>query len=195
MEIDSQAKATGTVKFFNASKGWGFIAPADGGAELFVHQTNIISEGFRSLADGEQVEYVVETDPNGRQKAVNVTGPGGNPVKGAPRRDDFGGGGGGGRGAFGGGARGGGFAGGNGGGGGYRRGGGAYGAVGRATSSFLQATRAASVTTRVVVPKATWGATAVPMVHSRVASRAMAGKRIAVPAVHSRVGATASLRF
>ncbi len=47
----------GTVKWFNEKKGFGFITPDDGGDDLFVHHTNIVSEGFRTLRDGQQVEY------------------------------------------------------------------------------------------------------------------------------------------
>lgn len=117
------AKSTGTVKWFNATKGFGFITPDDGGGDLFCHQTNIVSEGFRSLRDGETVEFFVETGPDGRTKAIDVTGPGGAPVQGssapAPRSND-------GYGSFGGGGGRGGFSGGRsgaGGGGGYSRGG------------------------------------------------------------------------
>ncbi|CAL5224460.1 g7151 [Coccomyxa viridis] len=134
-------KATGTVKWFNSTKGFGFITPDDGGEDLFVHQTSIITEGFRSLAEGEQVEFFVESGDDGRTKAVQVTGPSGAPPQGAPRRDNFGGGGGGsygggggsygggggsygGGGGYGGGGRGGGGGYGRGGGGGYGRGGG-----------------------------------------------------------------------
>jgi CspA family cold shock protein len=49
--------ATGTVKWFNDDKGYGFIAPADGGKDLFVHHSSIVAEGFKSLAEGAQVEY------------------------------------------------------------------------------------------------------------------------------------------
>ena len=49
--------ATGTVKWFNEQKGFGFIAPDDGGDDIFVHQSNISVEGFRTLNDGQQVEY------------------------------------------------------------------------------------------------------------------------------------------
>ena len=57
-----------------------------------------MAEGFRSLREGEPVEFLIETSPDGRQKAVNVTGPNGKAVEGAPRRqydDSYGGGGGG----------------------------------------------------------------------------------------------------
>jgi len=85
----AQAKQTGKVKWFNSVKGFGFITPTsakDQSEDLFVHQTAIHCEGFRSLAEGEDVEFTVETDEGGRAKAVNVTGPGGAYVKGAPRR-------------------------------------------------------------------------------------------------------------
>lgn len=74
----------GTVKWFNTMKGFGFIQPDDGSTDVFVHQTSIKMEGFRSLADGEPVEYLVEIDQNGRKKAAGVTGPSGADVQGAP---------------------------------------------------------------------------------------------------------------
>jgi len=80
----------GTCKWFNTEKGFGFITPADGSADVFVHQTSIQARGFRSLADGENVEFEIATDPKtGKAKAVAVTGPGGVDVQGAPfsRRD------------------------------------------------------------------------------------------------------------
>jgi len=49
--------ATGTVKWFSDQKGYGFIVPDDGGKDLFVHQTNILTEGFRTLQEGQKVEY------------------------------------------------------------------------------------------------------------------------------------------
>eukprot|EP00242_Pyramimonas_sp_CCMP2087_P007369 CAMPEP_0198209220 /NCGR_PEP_ID=MMETSP1445-20131203/14191_1 /TAXON_ID=36898 /ORGANISM="Pyramimonas sp., Strain CCMP2087" /LENGTH=183 /DNA_ID=CAMNT_0043882921 /DNA_START=57 /DNA_END=608 /DNA_ORIENTATION=+ len=79
------AAAIGTVKWFNSEKGYGFITPADGSADLFVHQTSIHSEGFRSLDEGEEVEFRI-IDEGGRTKAVDVTGPQGAYVRGAPRR-------------------------------------------------------------------------------------------------------------
>ena len=79
-------KSLGTVKWFNVTKGYGFITPDSGGEDLFVHQSAIMTDGFRSLREGEAVEFVVETSSDGRAKAVNVTGPGGNAPEGAPRR-------------------------------------------------------------------------------------------------------------
>jgi CspA family cold shock protein len=64
--------ATGTVKFFNAEKGWGFIAPDEGGEELFVHYKNISGQGFRSLEQGQKVEYTSEKTDRGLQ-AKDVT--------------------------------------------------------------------------------------------------------------------------
>ncbi|KAH7518438.1 hypothetical protein FEM48_Zijuj09G0171600 [Ziziphus jujuba var. spinosa] len=73
-------RVTGTVKWFNDQKGFGFITPSDGGEDLFVHQSSIRSEGFRSLGDGESVEFQIESDADGRSKAVDVTGPNEAPV-------------------------------------------------------------------------------------------------------------------
>ena len=63
--------ATGTVKWFDDAKGFGFIAPEDGGKDLFVHHTGIAGEGFRSLTEGAQVSYDAESGEKG-PKAVNV---------------------------------------------------------------------------------------------------------------------------
>ncbi len=73
--------STGTVKWFNSSKGFGFITPDDGGEDLFVHQTEIKSEGFRTLQEGEKVGYEPIED-KGKMKAVNVTSTYGGAVKG-----------------------------------------------------------------------------------------------------------------
>jgi CspA family cold shock protein len=64
--------ANGTVKWFNATKGFGFIAPAGGSKDVFVHVTALERAGIRSLPDGQAVTYDVEQDRNGRESAVNL---------------------------------------------------------------------------------------------------------------------------
>jgi CspA family cold shock protein len=63
--------ATGTVKWFNNDKGYGFITPVDGTKDLFVHHSAIVGEGFKSLAEGAQVEFDVAQGEKGPQ-AQNV---------------------------------------------------------------------------------------------------------------------------
>ncbi|MDZ7588473.1 MAG: cold-shock protein [Parasphingorhabdus sp.] len=64
---------TGTVKFFNADKGYGFIQPDDGGADSFVHITAVQAAGWHSLDKDQKVNYEVETGKNGKASAVNLT--------------------------------------------------------------------------------------------------------------------------
>jgi len=128
-----QKLSKGVCKKFDSSKGFGFITVDDGSGDVFVHYSEIQAQGFKSLAEGELVEFQIVTQDDGRRKAVHVTGPGGVNVQGQKRQM---GGFGGGRGGFGGG-RGGynnrGFGGGGYGGGGYGQqqqggyGGGGYG--------------------------------------------------------------------
>ncbi len=58
---------TGTVKWFNEAKGYGFIAPEDGGKDVFVHFSGINGDGFRTLNEGQQVEFEVKEGPKGLQ--------------------------------------------------------------------------------------------------------------------------------
>ena len=82
----------GQVKWFDSTKGFGFIIPEDGSADVFVHQTVIHKDGFRSLAENEPVEYKLTTGQNGKLQASDVTGPGAAFVQGAPppQRNDGG---------------------------------------------------------------------------------------------------------
>lgn len=61
-------RATGTVKFFNTAKGFGFIQPDDGSKDVFVHATALEQAGIRSLNEGDKVSFVVEDDRRGRGK-------------------------------------------------------------------------------------------------------------------------------
>ena len=65
-------KTTGSVKWFNETKGFGFITPDNGGTDLFVHFNSIVSEGFKTLAEGQKVSFSVEQGSKGPQ-AGNVT--------------------------------------------------------------------------------------------------------------------------
>ena len=64
-------KKTGTVKWFDSKKGYGFIE-LEGNDDIFVHFSDIVEEGYKSLKDGQKVEFEVEKDDNG-EKAKNVT--------------------------------------------------------------------------------------------------------------------------
>ncbi len=63
--------ATGTVKWFNDAKGYGFISPEDGEKDLFVHHSNIAGNGFKSLSEGQKVEYESREGAKGPE-AINV---------------------------------------------------------------------------------------------------------------------------
>jgi CspA family cold shock protein len=67
----SSERINGTVKWFNGSKGYGFITPDGEGEDVFVHYSAIQSEGFRNLDEGDRVEFVIEQGPKGLQ-ATNV---------------------------------------------------------------------------------------------------------------------------
>ena len=64
----------GTVKWFNESKGYGFIAKDDGGEDVFVHFSSIVADGFKTLSEGQRVMFDVEKDPRNSSKlrAANV---------------------------------------------------------------------------------------------------------------------------
>jgi len=62
---------TGTVKFFNTSKGFGFIAPEGGGKDVFVHVTALEAAGIRSLSEGQRVTFDIQPDARG-SKAANL---------------------------------------------------------------------------------------------------------------------------
>ena len=64
--------ATGTVKFFNATKGFGFITPEGGNKDVFVHISAVERAGLNGLADGQKVSYELENDRQGRASAVNL---------------------------------------------------------------------------------------------------------------------------
>ncbi|KAL7541417.1 hypothetical protein ACHAXR_010912 [Thalassiosira sp. AJA248-18] len=92
-------KVQGTVKWFSNKKGYGFITPADVRElqeDVFVHQSSIFCEGYRTLDEGWEVEFEIGHDDDGKAKAVSVTAPGGGPCFGPrksrpnPRRRDGG---------------------------------------------------------------------------------------------------------
>ena len=65
-------KATGTVKWFNDAKGFGFITPDDGGEDLFAHFSSIQMNGFKTLKEGQKVSFEIIQGPKGKQ-ALNIT--------------------------------------------------------------------------------------------------------------------------
>ena len=68
---DIEVMATGTVKWFNDAKGFGFIKPDDGGEDLFAHFTAIKGQGFKTLKEGQKVSFEVANGPKGKQ-ATNI---------------------------------------------------------------------------------------------------------------------------
>ena len=65
--------ASGTVKWFNAQKGYGFIQPDDGSKDVFVHISAVQKAGLRSLSEGQKIGFEVEQQQNGRTAAVNLS--------------------------------------------------------------------------------------------------------------------------
>ncbi len=65
----------GTVKWFNAAKGYGFISPSDGGDDVFAHYSAIEMEGYKTLTEGQEVEYEVEQGPKGPKASVIRSAP------------------------------------------------------------------------------------------------------------------------
>lgn len=63
----------GTVKWFNPTKGYGFVAPDTGGKDIFVHISAVQKAGLRSLNEGQTIGFEVEQQQNGREAAVNLT--------------------------------------------------------------------------------------------------------------------------
>lgn len=63
----------GTVKFYNATKGFGFIAPSDGGKDAFVHATALEAAGLVGLAEGQSVSYDLESGRDGKMSATNLS--------------------------------------------------------------------------------------------------------------------------
>ena len=63
---------TGTVKWYNSEKGYGFIEPQDGGKDVFVHVSALERAGFPGLAEGQKLQFELERDTKGRESAANL---------------------------------------------------------------------------------------------------------------------------
>lgn len=71
--LEENTMATGTVKWFNPTKGFGFIEPEDGSSDAFVHISAVERAGLRSLNEGQKVSYELEAGKNGKSSAENIT--------------------------------------------------------------------------------------------------------------------------
>ena len=80
---------TGTVKFFNESKGYGFIAPDEGGNDAFVHISAVENSGMRTLRENQRVSFELQEDRRGKMAAVNLK-PAEDAASGAPAADESG---------------------------------------------------------------------------------------------------------
>ena len=67
-ERRNSMRITGTLKFYNSTKGFGFISPADGGQDVFVHASALEAAGIPALNEGDKISFVLEDDPRGRGK-------------------------------------------------------------------------------------------------------------------------------
>ncbi len=64
---------TGTVKWFDNKKGYGFITSDEGGEDIFFHFSSIIADGYKTVADGQKVSFETKTEANGKLRATDVT--------------------------------------------------------------------------------------------------------------------------
>lgn len=85
VEQKRPARLTGTCAKWNAAKGFGFIARSDGLGDIYVHQRDLQKKGYRTMLEGEKVEFDVSAMDDGRLHAVRVSGPGGVDVQGIPK--------------------------------------------------------------------------------------------------------------
>ncbi|OUS46846.1 WD40 repeat protein [Ostreococcus tauri] len=81
---ETRARTRGTVTWFNCVRGYGYVRPHDGSEDVFVHQSELQMDGFRSVWEGDEIEF--ELDDDERRRAKNVTGPAGAPLKKTPKQ-------------------------------------------------------------------------------------------------------------